>query len=207
MWILLAAVAHANPCDKPVDVEAWRWQLARASEQLSGSNVPGGQATLNSVKNRAPCLPGRIEPADVTRLARLLAVSAFYDQELDQVDDWAKLAAAAAPMTGWPAWLDEGHPVRKYLERPPPDWSEWPGASTVEAPRRGGVFLNGVWLDEAMFPTATPCLVQVLDKHGETIDAWWQHGAAAPPGRLEVSDGKPDRPRFYEGPAVGDRRR
>lgn len=204
MW--LTSVAVAEPCDVLIDAEAWHWQLERAAEQLSGTNIAGGQATLNSAKNRATCLATRVDPTSLTLLARLEAVSAFFKQELDQVDDWAKLAAVVEPMSTWPKWLDEQHPVRNALERPPPGWSGWP-EKAVEAPKKGGVFLNGAWLDEPIFPTATPCLVQVLDKSGLRLDSWWQHGAAAPPGQLTPVEEAAERPKFYEGPAVSERAR
>ncbi|MEN0068445.1 MAG: hypothetical protein AAGA48_40365 [Myxococcota bacterium] len=204
MWMLLVSVAGAEPCEVLIDAEAWRWQLQRAAEQLSGRNIAGGQATLNSAKNRATCLATRADPADLALLARLEAVSAFFKQELDQVDDWSKLAAITAPMSEYPGWLNAQHPVRSYLDRPPPGWSGWPEQS-VAAPKKGGVFLNGVWLDRPLFPTSTPCLIQILNKSGERVDAWWQHGAAAPPGQLEPIDEVAERPRFYEGPAISER--
>lgn len=204
MWTWFVTAAWADPCDVLIDAEAWRWQLDRAAEQLAGPNIAGGQATLNSAKNRATCLATRVDPADLTLLARLEAVSAYFKQELDQVEDWAKLAAVVEPTSSMPAWIDEAHPVRSFLDRPPPGWSGWP-EQAVEVPKKGGVFLNGLWLDRPIFPTATPCLIQVLDKSGRRIDSWWQHGAAAPPGQLVPTDEAPPAPKFYAGPTVSER--
>jgi len=205
MWMLHIAIAGANPCDVPVDIDAWRWQLARADEQLEQkTNLPGALATLDSVKDRTRCLATRIDPADVTRLARLQAVGAYHRQEMSRVEEWAKLAAASAPATPLPAWLTDKHPVYKHLERPPPDWSRLDDV-TIAAPRKGAVFLNGVWLDQAMFPATTTNLVQVLDKKGRSVDAWWQHGAAVPGEVLKRAGAAPVRPKFYPvGPAVSD---
>ncbi len=206
MWTLFAAAA-ASPCPVSVDAEAWRWQLEQAAAQLAGENVEGGKATLASARNRAPCLGERIDPADLALFARLQAVSALEDDNLQQVAEWARLAAvssAVAGRVGGPAWLDANHPARPHLESEPPSWSPWAWEAFVQAPRRGGVFVNGVWLDEARFPSATPCLVQVLDKRGRPLDAWWQHGDAAPPDRLRPAEEPPDRPRYYDGPAVSD---
>lgn len=204
MWMWLVSAAWADSCDVLIDADAWRWQLERAAEQLAGPNIAGGQATLNSAKNRATCLATRVRPTDLTLLARLEAVSAFFKQELDQVDDWAKLAAVVEPTSTPPTWLDDRHPVRSLLERPPPGWSGWP-ESAVEAPKKGGVFLNGLWLDKPIFPTATPCLIQILDKSGRRVDSWWQHGAAAPPGQLVPTDTTPVRPKYYDGMAISDK--
>lgn len=206
MWIVLIAAAAADPCEVTVDAASWRWQLEQAAEQLAGANIAGGRATLASARNRAACLKTVVSPTDLVLFARLQAVSAFYDQEVDRVDEWAKLAAVALPLairSSGPAWLDD-HPVQRYLDRPAPSWSPWPYESAVVAPKRGGVFLNGLWLDEAEFPAATPCLVQILDKRGERVDAWWQHGAASPPDRLLPADIPAVRPKFYDGPAVTD---
>jgi len=69
MWTFLATVAWAEPCDLPIDAEAWRWQLERAAEHLAGKNITLGRATLRSAKDRATCLATLVDPADLTLLA------------------------------------------------------------------------------------------------------------------------------------------
>lgn len=197
--ILLATSALANEptCEQSVEMESWRWQITAAEDLLSGKNLKGGQATAESAKDRAPCLSEIPSPEDITRLARIKAVSAFYEQDTDQLEQWAALAAATAPETAWPSWLDGEHPARQLMDQvPPTGWSGWPDRG-VAVPRRGGAFLNGRWLDVPLFPMSAPNLIQIFDAGGHRLDAWWQHGAAAPAKLIGAEPTVNKRPRFH----------
>ena len=85
----------------------------------------------------------------------------------------------------------------------PHGWAGWPDLG-VASPKRGGAFLNGRWLDIPVFPVATPNLVQIFDARGERVDAWWQHGAAAPDALLIGDPGPKKAPRWSDSGAVAD---
>ncbi|MBX2800025.1 MAG: hypothetical protein KTR31_20255 [Myxococcales bacterium] len=197
MWFLAALPALAAPCEREIPMDAWRWQIRQAEELLSGANVRRGQATAKLAAERALCIAEVATPADVTRLARVQAISAFYEQDTDQMEQWALTAIATEPSTAWPDWAMGFHPSRDLIDQVvPTPWAGWPDGQ-VFLHRRGSVFLNGRWLDVAIFPTGASNLVQVFDSSGKRVDAWWQHGSAPPEGVQITNEAEaPKAPKF-----------
>lgn len=180
--LLLAAELAWAGCD-PITNAAWGSQLDRAALLQRVADVDGASAIVRAVQEDLPCLTEAASPSLFARTGRFLGGLAFLDQDEDRVWAWVQTEWRADPGLGPTPEFPAGHPFhqarRDVLERPTRAPLGPPGAHW-DLPPGGSARIDGL---PSAAPVATPelpHLVQILDRRGAVIRAWWQDGAAFP---------------------------
>ncbi|MEZ4322693.1 MAG: hypothetical protein R3F61_34820 [Myxococcota bacterium] len=192
MWMFLIAAGFAQEelCE-PRTPEAVARQLDLATEALQNLNLSRAGAELELSREAARCLVEPIPPELMARLAYLHAEYGVFDQDLDTVYRWGRLAQDTAPDAPMPEHVAEDHPLRRFLEdapeAPPIDGPD----RVVLHPKKGGVYMDGHRLEVPEARRETPHFVQVFDNK-ERIDAWWQSGPRFKPEYLGLGEPEPE---------------
>lgn len=161
----------------PYGRERLRAELNAARAALDALQMARASSLLDELHRRMLCLDSVIEPADLAWYARAEAERAFYDQDTASVWRWAQLAMMIEPHpSSWSVAQD--HPLRRLLVPDPDPRDAGPEDAGVAHPRKGGVFMDGVFLVEPLARVEVPHLVQVFHDEDDRSGAWWQDGAA-----------------------------
>lgn len=175
--LLIGGVAQAQ---EEVCGEFADWELEVMLDQADGEmialNLPAAWRTLAETRKELRCLDTLIDPAHLARLAHGRAFLTWLDQQDEETaTTWVRLARSM-------------HAEVLLPIEPPPLYREFYGAvpdselGTVDGGlakvKRGAVFMDGYVLDRPEALVITPHFVQLVDKKGKRIDAWWQDGVA-----------------------------
>lgn len=179
---LLAGPAAAQDetywCDKRLNIKKWRAKMNAVDTALAAYNLDFPRSQLERTFKELPCLDHIVLPSDLARFARQQALMAFYDQDELTAVRWGMLMTYTAPGLPWDEAYPEDHPFRQMLalaDEPPvvgPDDME------IAHPRGGVVFIGGIPLEVPRARAEVPNLVQILDKQGVLVNAYWQDGSA-----------------------------
>jgi hypothetical protein len=199
MWWMTLALAQTEVCD-PHPVERWSMELAAVREAQQRLQLDWARAWLEAVTDGARCLS---EPAPVVAmatLAELHAVQAMYDQDPLALEGWVRQRRVLAPEQPW--GVPDGHPIHRFVEEVAEvDALSLPEGEVIAVPKKGGVFVDGVFAPRPAVVPEVPHLVQRFDADGLRDDAVWMLGLALPDGWVE--QGAPaDPPRWFEGPGA-----
>ncbi len=178
-----AAFAQEELCS-PVDAANLAGQLDLATGALKRFDLSRARSELEIAREKARCLQEPIGSAQLVRLAWLQAELGVFEQDLEEVWRWVRLARDTDPGAAFPDHVAADHPLRRYMpEQPEPPPIEGP-ERTIDHPRRGGVYMDGKRLESPRARRATPHLVQVFQGK-ERVEAWWQSGPVFHPSILE----------------------
>lgn len=203
MLFVARALAQDEAC-APVAVERFAAGVEAARAALVELHVDRAEALLDQLLDEARCLAEPVPPELLGRLARLEAVRWLYDQDPEAIASWAGLAARVDPDGAWP--VADDHPIRRMMPaRPPPADRAGPEGRGVLHPRKGGVFVDGAFLEEPRATLGEPHLVQLFGEDGERLGGWWQDGAAFRDEILADGPTAAEPPRWWTGaPEVPD---
>jgi len=179
--LLLATSSSAQdkPCDGTYQNETLIADLDAVDEALRTFDTDGARELLSGAHRRLLCLDERADPEGIARLSRQLALTFFFDQDEDAMRRWSMLSRELAPDLPWYADMAEDYPFRALFSGFEIAAPAGPDASLIP-PKNGGIFWNGRYVDTVEAPMEMPALIQVADKKGQWIQAWWQDGSAWP---------------------------
>lgn len=201
MILVALQLALGAPCE-PYAHEDWRTDMDQVDADLGALALTDARQKLGMMQARVRCLNAIARPDHLARLSRQTALVFWFSQDLDSMEQWA-LASKASATLPWPDGL-AAHPFAAdfdALTLPDPISLEGRG---LAAPDKGAVFANGDLLALPAARPSVPTFIQVTDKRGNLVQAFWQDGAAFP-DRLLNDDPTPIRqPRWWEGAASVD---
>ena len=179
------AQAHTNAELAPV--------VENAGQALLNPNPAVREKGLSRLQDLQQILLCLDEPADralVGRLARFLATAAFLEQDLEDTERWVAAARLAAPGGSWP----KEAPVRLAVtvDEPELQWTDLGNGFSIG--RTETLYSSGRPLTSAAAPAGVPHLVQIADRDGSVLAAWWQDGALFPEEVLSDEPGTPSPP-------------
>lgn len=172
-----AAFALDPSCPAPFTHGAWVVAMNQIDAALTDSRVEAARSGLDQTKAALICLDGIAKPGHVARFARQEALAYFFDQDEEAAVKWGNAARYAAPDYPWS--LPEDHPFRILLtsaDEPPLGGP----AGGLRVDKGDFVFLDGVPIVTPRARSEVPSLIQVTDKKGAIVRAFWQDGAAFP---------------------------
>ena len=169
-------------CD-PLSPNDWKGVMDAVDKSLEALDIARADALLMDVYKRIPCLTEVARPGWLGRYARQQSIVAFFNQDEITSTRWGLLARVVADVP-WPPDMTEGHPYRDLIEETELPTLAGPKGKVVLPPKKGGVFLNGVLILKPTAYPEMPGLLQIGDKTGTIIKAYWQDGAAFRPSLL-----------------------
>lgn len=200
--LALASAAHAQVevCAAPLSLTEWREQMDAVDGALRELDGARADVVLDDLVYELRCLSEPATPDAVGRLARQVALVAFFAQDLDELSYWGLLAREAAGGMPWP----EGVPVPVRFEElvgalPEAEVDRVEGQGLL-VPKGGGALLDGRLLGEPAATRGAQHLLQVADKKGAVVWTRWQTGAGFPEDVLAPGPTDPGVPRWYVAP-------
>ena len=180
LWLAIAAFAQEERCSGALRVDTWREAMDEVDAALERSNVAHADRILDDVVDQLRCLDTPADPADLGRLARQIAVVAFYAADEEERISWTWLAHDTVGGAPWPEGLvvpDRFHELALAVpERPMQTLDE----VMLAPPKKGGVLLDGRPLARPVARSGVVHLLQVVDKKGHLAHASLQLGADFP---------------------------
>ena len=163
--------------------------MDQADASLTELNLNDARYILEVLYAKMRCLSEPARPTDIVRFARQQGTISFFDQDETNAIRWMLLAKDTVPDQPWPVAYPPTHPLRGVLE-----WAEEPATvgpadMRVLPPKKGAILMNGYLLTLPNAKAEVPNLVQVFDKRGELVKAFWQDGGAFRPEYLAPEDG------------------
>jgi len=195
LFLASPSFAQEEVCPGPYTNELLLADLDAIDDTFRAFDPDGARTRLSTAHRMLLCLEERADPVGIARLSRQLALTFFFDQDEDAMRRWSMLSRKLAPDLPWHADLGADHPFRaqfsafEIAEMAGPEKSLLP-------PKSGGVFWNGAYVDKPSAPMEMPALVQLADKKGEWIEAWWQDGSAWPEHVLGEPGATPKAPKW-----------
>lgn len=191
MWFLLSntVFAQVELCElrSPASVGQ---QLDLAREALENVDLVRARSELEVSRDAARCLSEPISPELISRIAWLHAEFGLFDQDLDGMFRWVRLAKDAAPDVPPPEHIGIDHPLTRYLpEMPDAPPIEGPEGILVQ-PKKGGIYMDGERLEVPQARRETPHLVQIFEGK-ELLDSWWQSGPRFKPEYIAIGEPPP----------------
>lgn len=179
--LLLASEASAQQaCIEPMSRIQLGSALGEVTDALEASELIEARSQLNAIRDRLPCLEEVVDRELFALFARSNAIVYFYGQDEEQAGRWAQASKLAAPALAWDEKLfPPNSQVRTVLDATPLPEVEGLGQG-LAAPKGGGVFVNGQFIGRPEAWPDVPVLVQVFDRSGAPVEAFWQEGAAFP---------------------------
>lgn len=202
VWLFWAqAWALDASCEESFDVNHIVEGMNAVEDLLVLERYEEATETLGAMERSMPCTLDRLHPAHIARFARLMAIDAFHHQDDFSMVRWGRLSSVAnAP---WPDGYGPDHAVREALT-----YVELPGAvrppgRMIRPPAGGGILLDGRLLLVPEVAGEMPHFVQVLDRSGWVVSAYWQDGGLFPPEWISGGSKQPAVPRWYREPSGG----
>jgi hypothetical protein len=171
-----SALALSPACDGPLSQQDWKIALSAADRYLVARDFINAKRLVEWTHKRVPCLEVLVAPTEVARFAQHAAFIATLDEDTDQAESWARLAATSIVKPPAPTWLPDGHIGLQVLEgAQSAQWFE-PREGHLVAPTGGGLFLNGQLILEPHAPTETPYVLQRINRSGVVESTDWHLG-------------------------------
>ncbi len=164
-------------CDAAYTHDDWSHDMADVDASMAALKLHDAAVTLAQTRDQLPCLDTVAQRAHLDRFALQMSTLYFYQSEEDSAVRWANLMStrpAEAPVPAWAEMLD-------FHDAPV---IGGPVEASVVAPRGGAVHMDGERLTAPRAAAEVPHLVQLTDRRGEVLDAWWQDGARFRPDLL-----------------------
>lgn len=174
MWFLLAATAHAAPCDEPVPLDTFRTTLDLGWAEARRGEPEAARSHLVVLTQALGCLGARLAPEDAAAYHRNRALDARFAGDEVGARAAARVAARLAPEAS-DRWSSEVPAFGELL----------PQAAVPTVYEDFGTSLAAtVVVDGAPVPrrfVGQPLIVQVFDPSGAPIRGAWVDGRAALP--------------------------
>jgi hypothetical protein len=200
---MAALVARAeDACESPMSRIQLGAAVGEVTDSLAISELIEARETLNEIHRRLPCLEEVVDRKLLALFARYNAVVYSYGQEEDLARGWALASRMADPDLKWDERsFAESDPVRVMIDGAiVPEPTRMQG-KMLAPPRGGGVFVNGQFAAFPEAPSGTQILVQVFDRSGARVEAFWQVGAAFPATVVLSGDEAQKPPSWWQGDA------
>jgi hypothetical protein len=179
MFLVSVSFAQELACEGPYTNEILLTELDGIDDAFRSFDPKRARKLLSTTHRKLLCLDERADPLGLARLSRQLALTFFFDQDEDAMRRWSMMSRKLAPDLPWHADMGTDHPFRAQFSEFEIAEMAGPKKSLIP-PKSGGVFWNGSYVDEPKAPMEMPALVQLVDKKGKWIAAWWQDGSAWP---------------------------
>ena len=139
LLLTTSALALAPQCDGPLEESDWRVALAATDRYLSQKDFLNAGRLVSWTRQRVPCLETLVQPGDIGRFAQQAAFIASLEEDTDQAESWARLAASVGTELQTPGWLPESHPAPDVLQQT--DSASWfdPRDGQLRSPPGGGL--------------------------------------------------------------------
>jgi hypothetical protein len=194
-WSLISgAWAQTEACPGPLPLSEWQEAMGSVDQALIALDGTLADRILDDIVYELRCLRVPAPPAELGRLARQIALVAFYAQDHDEMRVWMGLARETVGQVPWPEALpvpERFFALTDALEPPAVQQAD----GHLQVPRGGGALLDGFLLQQPEATGSVQHLLQIADKRGEILLTDWQNGAAFPeewlgaePVRLTVPD-------------------
>lgn len=156
-------------------MQDWRIALTAADRYLTARDFVNAKRLVLWTQERVPCLETLVLPDEVGRFAQQAAFIATLDEDADQADSWARLAATTTANRA-PTWLPADHIGGVVLrDAEAATWFD-PREGNLTPPSGGGLFLNGQLILSPHAPTETPYVLQSVNRSGDVETTSWQFG-------------------------------
>jgi hypothetical protein len=199
IWLVLTqAWALDASCEESYDVNNIVEGMNAVEDLLVLERYQEVTETLGSMKGAMPCSVDRLHPAHIARFARLMAIDAFHEQDDFSMVRWGRLSSVAR--SPWPDGYGPDHAVREalsYVELPE---DVRPPGQVVRPPSGGGMLVDGRLLQTPEVPGEMPHFVQIVDRTGWVVSAYWQDGGLFPPDWIGGGSKVASLPRWYREP-------
>jgi len=192
------AVAQEEACPADANVAQLREQIDTATRALTEANLASARPALSRAQFLFVCVPEPADSADLAQFARQMAFLYFYKQDEFSATSWGLLSRYADRKLPWPADILPTHPFRELLEQVEDTPMGGPAALGLLPPKGGGIFLDGRLITEPRANAEVPHLVQVFDKKGALVKAYWQEGAVFSGDLLSSETTPPKPPKWYD---------
>ena len=195
-FLLLASVTLSSPalaqglCETPYTNDDLERDVAEANKRLNDVDMNGALELVTEAGRQLRCLPTPVDPKALARFARTMSVLGFYGQDEFAAIRYGLMQRAAYPDLPYDDSLPEGHPYRDLMEMTD-DPISGSASEALVVPRNGRFLMNGHEVEGASAWAEVPQFVQVVDKEGVVLDAYWQDGAAFPPRWIGAGGGAP----------------
>jgi len=208
-WLWAApAAAQVEVCTAELRVDTWVEALDMVEASLEQRNIDLADRILDDVIDQLRCLATPAPPDVLGRLARQVAVVAFYQADHEEMASWTWLARDTIGGTPWPEGLevpDRFHELVVEIHEPPLQQAE---GVRLAPPKKGGFLLDGRPLSRPEARSSVQHLFQAIDKKGRVVEGlvllgtdfparWTEPGS----GAIEVARHLPQPP---EPPPWGD---
>jgi hypothetical protein len=197
---ILASRASAAPAGCGIvtaaDVAA---DLDGVDQRLEAQQFDDARGLLVQTRDAMACVEQIVLPSDFARMAHQQALVAFLGQNEEEAVHWGLAANYAVPDAPWPAWADiPSRPLRDDLARAAEPAIAGPSDKALLVPKGGGAFLNGAPLPRPVARSELPALVQIADRSGVVIAAWWQEGPTFPATALGPAGAVQPTPSWFD---------
>lgn len=175
-WAAVAA-AQEEPCPGQLRLSEVQEVLVAVSQALGALDGDRASHLLDEVHELTRCLAEVVDPETLGTYAANRSVVSFYEQDFEEARRWASLAvvttgsATAGAVSGperW--WADYGAVEPEAVS----------AAGAVAPPPGGLVVLDGRALTAPSAASATPHLLQVVDRHHRVSSSRWIDGTSFP---------------------------
>ena len=193
---LAASVAVSAPalaqglCETPYTNDDLERDVASADKALNDVDMNGALQILTDAGRQLRCLPTPVDPKALAGFARTMSLLGFYGQDEFAAVRYGLMQRAAYPDLPYGELTPEGHPYRDLMEMTE-DPVSGSASEPLVVPRNGRFLMNGHEVAGASAWAEVPQFVQVVDKDGSVLDAYWQDGAAFPPRWIGAGGGAP----------------
>lgn len=196
VMLALPAQAQDEGCTSDYPLNDFIHTLNSVDTKIAAFDVEGARVELGVAQLRLTCTSEPVHPNLLARFAREQAYTAFLDQDEDMMLRWQSLA-----LGGEAPWVvDEEHPFRSTLNDTEKAPLGGPEGAFLNVPKGGGILLNGRLIDKPLAPIDGPNFVQVFDKSGQRLDAYWQEGGVFPMNYLRADEIASVTPTWYTAP-------
>lgn len=195
----VSASAQVEVCAGVLALPEWREAMDAVDEALIALDGARADRILDDLLYEMRCLHAPVPPAELGRLARQVALVAFFAQDQDELGYWGQLALQAAGGAPWPEAVtipDRFFEMLDALPEPEPTRAE----GGLAIPRGGGALLDGVLLTEPIATEGVQHLLQIADKGGRVVSTAWQTGASFDRTWLEDDPRPEGTPGWYVAP-------
>lgn len=200
MIALLLQVAYAQSCDSIYTNKELEVAIGDVDRLFGDADLDRALNVLRRTENLIPCMKELADKKLLGRFALNYAVISFLQQDSVQATRWGHFFKGLHEEGEEMDWGEHpaATPLQNILEMEPLDEPDTPGPKAGFAhPKNGAVFIDAAFVAQPEIQPGTPHLVQVFQKGGYLVEAYWQDGDVWKDGFVDES-GPTSMPKFYD---------